>query len=212
MEENNNGQMVEQTTTPQPEEKKKDGSVLGTFFGFIFIGMLVVGFLFMGKFNDFINEKFPKIGQMAGIDKDDTKPLEEEKPKEVSYVGKYTKSVTEENGTVDTASLILRDDKTFAYDESNKDCYNPLVGTYEIDNDVINFTGKVAYSCDSCYYKEGELISNFSANIINEKIVLKGEFTKNSEVEETKDTKKYVTNPINGTTPDENENPWLECN
>ena len=210
MEENNNGQMVEQATVPKPEEKKKDGSVLGTIFGFIFMGMLVFGFLFMGKFNDFINEHFPKVGQMAGIDRDDTKPLEEkEKVDTTSIVGNYVKKYTNDTGAEDSATLTLRADKTFVYDDSTYGCYDPLVGTYEVENDVINFTGKVLYGCDACYFTQGESINNFSANIVNGKIVLKGEFTKSSETESN--SNRYVLEPVNGTTPDGDGDPWLNC-
>ena len=180
-------------------EEKKDGSTLGTIFGFIFLGMLVVGFLFMGKFNEFVNEHFPNIGRTVGIDKDDT--VQTVTPV-FNPVGYYTKN---------NSILILRDDDTFVYDDDTTECYDPLVGVYDVDGSVLTLTGKTYYGCDSCYYKNGAGIRTISMQIINNKIMYQGEFAKTSNEEDSSSIYKYIVSPENGTIPRDNNESWIFC-
>ena len=187
-------------------EKKKDGSILGTILGFIFIGMLVCGFLFMGDVVEFINEKLPDVGHATGIDRDDTNPYDSTKYFVID--GYYTK----QGATGDTLSLILRSDNTFALDDSSDNCYNPLVGTYEkIDNNTVTLTGKTYYGCDSCYYKNGVNIRKLTIRVEEGKAILNGEYIKENTLEEQKNINRYIVEPENGTIPNGNNETWLYC-
>ena len=215
MEENKNVEV-------QQEEKKSDGSKAGTIFGFLFIIILICGFMFMGQITDFINGFLHKDEQIStttntntpvDTNQTQTKPsTEENKTNETtSVVGIYNRSYKNAQGEDDYASLILRSDNTFVYDESNKDCYNPLVGTYEVNNMIIKFTGKVLYGCDACYYTKSSDIKEFNASIVDGVINYNGSFVKKDGIEGASSVSRYINDPVNGTTPSDNGDPWVSC-
>ncbi len=207
---NQNNSMVEATTQPVQEpttqspqvndnqKPEKDGSALGTIFGFIFMGMLVFGFLFMGEFNDWVNEKFPKVAETVGIDKDnDAEGPARTTVQPDDYSGYYKTLYSIDPETLGTRVLILRRDNTFLYDNTLSDCYNPIVGIYTVDADRITFEGKVRYSCDKCIVKDDPTVTSFNGVASKDKIVTDQEFTKDTNSTET--TEDLTTYVVNGT-------------
>ncbi len=198
----NNNQQVTSTepvvnTEPvqveQKPEKKKDGSVLGTIFAFAFLFMIIFGFLNIEKFNKYINEHFPEIGKKVGIDKDDTEEYVVEENKLLQYAGYYKTTYVDENNTNHSESIILRGDGVFVYDNDLEECYDPLVGTYSV-NETFSFVGKIKYMCIECYLDMDESIKNFEGTYDNNTLTIDGHtFTKDNSYRETNsDIKKYA--------------------
>ena len=220
--------------TPTKKEDDRGGTTLAIIFGI----MLLVGFIFLGDFNNYVLDLLPpEIATMFNLkryvatkelnNRNMTTSDDSSRTTNTNINTKYKINGIYEvskktNGEADTGYLSIRNDGTFAYDSSLLDCYNPLVGTYKINDRNITFTVSVVYGCDSCFSKKVPVGSDFSATINDDNTIIieesylgalvSNEYKKNSSKVESSATKnKYALLPVNGTIPDENNESWLEC-
>jgi hypothetical protein len=232
-------QLVEQpvnSETPAPDKKEK-GNGGGTTLAIIFGVMLVIGFIFLGDFYNYILDYIPdelksyfnltKYVESKKLNKVDESSVEENKTdtttttKKTNYkIGGVYESYKKTEGEDDNGYLSIRSDGTFVYDESTRECFDPLVGTYTIDDNIITFNVKVSYSCDSCYNKN--VSDSFKATIYDENTltieskymgaIISNEYRKNSSKVESNSKKAfYSIEPVNGTKSEESNETWLSC-
>lgn len=237
VEESNNETTTEVKVEGQEPPKKKDESKGGTFFAIVFGLMLLGGFMFLGDFNNYLVDKLPpqivslfKLQKYTetdelfnvekGVDASEIPDTSIGNKSRYKIVGVFeTSRLTD--GEKDKGYLYIRKDGTFAYDSSTKECYNPLVGTYTATENTIEFKTKVSYGCNSCFNMN--VTNNFTATIndndtivIEEKeqgFLVSSEYKRNSnKTESAADLSKYITNPVKGKIPADNNESWTECN
>lgn len=151
-------------------------------------------------------------GDSDVVPADDTTPAPT-----VDVVGDYGfKRVADGHESID--ELHLRSDGTFYLSVNNYNANQPYVGNYTVNGNSIVLQTTVVYGSDACFYTNN---TKYEATLNNDTITLNynlGEssetitFTKGvAEPEIEKNLKYWVTNPVNGVTPEGFEQAWVDC-
>ena len=136
---------------------------------------------------------------------------QEEKTEPISYVGNYGHKLNHD-GEVSYDFLYLREDGTFSYAVNTYGCVSPSVGTYKVDENKILLTETVKYGCDACFYLRDLKSYEITIKDENTLVLESNEFIKNTVSNESELYKnRYVTNPADGVTPENNIDPWFDC-
>ena len=171
---------------------------------FIFIVIIVI--LIFGGIYYIVNSSVKK----ESIKSDDT--IIDIEKKSNPYVGGYKTEIEElydeETGEKYYVYLTIRNDGTYTYG-NNTYSGARKVGTYELNENTITLHDIVSFGSDSCFATSGEELKDYIVNIIDEKTL---ELTDDNKIfrfvydrnllENVFETSWYVTNPIDGTSPE----------
>ena len=220
--EDQNNQNVEQNqnvTQPVVKENKKD-SKLGSILVIAFFAIIVAGFPYLITHYSMFEENVKGLingitGKIFSINAPSNETVVLQNISQ--YVGGYKEEIDGE-----VRYLYLREDSTFAFDDSDSDCDNPLVGTFTIGGNTVNLKGKTKYGCNNCFSKTN--VRNLEGTISDDTITIVAEEYQNGLIVSkkyilSKDTNmsesqyalnRFIVEPLNGKTPESNDT-WLDC-
>ena len=133
-----------------------------------------------------------------------------------AYVGGYKAQTDIIDGKPFYVYMYLRSDGTYTYG-NNTASGARNVGTYEIKDRKILLHDIVSYGSDACYFTDESYLFDITMTI-KDGITLYDEksketFSKDSSIKESSyEIARYVTNPIDGKKPTQDDDEWLHCN
>ena len=207
----NNNEMSNQTNNENQETKNSSKTTKVLLVIFIIISLLLAGYIVYDKTSEH-KEPIPVPEKdNAGEEKNEIDPK--------LYIGAYggKRLVSDSDGKQESYndSLYLREDGSFYLVIGDQVCGTNISGTYKVDGETLTLEKTVSYGCDACFFKESKV---YTANINNNGIVKLSyedetlELKKGTiEVEDSRSLAWYVSNPVDGVTPEGWGESWGDC-